>query len=559
MIRGFEAHKIRKQLELDGLWEFSTCAGDHKDEVYKITVPSCWESHPKFSNYRGKALYRNSLEAEGNIRLVFKGVSHTAKVIFDNRIAVEHYNAYTQFETIIKNVGCGLHSIEVEVDNSFNEDSALHIPNDYQSYGGISRPVIVEFLPDIFIKYVHFTPTYEDRGWFGNVTVEIENLSHKAHDAKIMIELNDNKYVFPITNIQGLETIKLSEKFKFENVEAYELESPKLYMLKTKLYMDGIEQALDDLIERIGFREVLIQGKDILFNGKKLNIKGFCRHEDHPLFGCSLPYQALDYDINLMLDMGANAVRTSHYPNDELFLDLCDEKGLLVWEESHARGLTEESMKNKNFDIQSENCIREMIVNHYNHPSILIWGILNECASETEYGKKCYAKQFDQIKQLDKSRPTTFASCKIKNDISLGLPDVISFNAYPGWYEDASESEYIKEIYDWVQKDTEGNCKPFIISEIGAGAIYGYRTPTSVKWSEERQASILKKQLEAVFSQQEIVGAFIWQFCDIRVSEEWFSMRPRTMNNKGIVDEFRRRKLSYDIVRNIFMTISNYK
>ena len=85
-----------------------------------------------------------------------------------------------------------------------------------------------------------------------------------------------------------------------------------------------------------GIRTVRTEGRRILINGRPVLIKGFCRHEDHPQFGCALPYEAMDYDLNVMLHLGANSVRTSHYPNDEIFLDLCDEKGILVWEENHA-------------------------------------------------------------------------------------------------------------------------------------------------------------------------------------------------------------------------------
>ena len=153
---------------------------------------------------------------------------------------------------------------------------------------------------------------------------------------------------------------------------------------------DEAGREMDDLIERFGFRKVEVSGKDILLNGSKLRIRGFCRHEDHPQFGCSLPLEALWQDILIMKDLGVNSVRTSHYPNEELFLDLCDEQGILVWEENHARGLSEEAMRNPNFERQCEDCIREMITAHINHPSIIIWGILNECASETEYGYECY-------------------------------------------------------------------------------------------------------------------------------------------------------------------------
>ena len=105
--------------------------------------------------------------------------------------------------------------------------------------------------------------------------------------------------------------------------------------------------------------EMEISGKDILLNGKKLRIRGLCRHEDHPQFGCALPYSAIAADLEIIRHLGANSVRTSHYPNDELFLDLCDEQGILVWEENHARGLSEADMKNPNFEAQAERVIEE--------------------------------------------------------------------------------------------------------------------------------------------------------------------------------------------------------
>ena len=191
-------------------------------------------------------------------------------------------------------------------------------------------------------------------------------------------------------------------------------------MTGTLLYND---KAVDDLIDRVGFREVKVSGKDILFNGKKVIIKGVNRHEDYAEFGCAIPIEAMYRDIEIIKSLGANCVRTCHYPNDELFLDLCDENGILVWEEAHARGLKEKQMKHKNFDQQSADCIREMIENHINHPSIFVWGILNECVSNTEFGRSCYAKQFELFKRLDSSRPVSFASLEahIGSDLCLDL------------------------------------------------------------------------------------------------------------------------------------------
>lgn len=550
MVRMFNTHEIRRQFELGGLWNFTPLGGKHKKKSYAVAVPSCWEIYPEFSSYCGKAVYSTAFEAGGNLRLVFKGVSHTARVFLDARLVAEHYNAYTPFEAVVRNLPEGLHRLEVEVDNSFSEASALHIPNDYKTYGGISRPVVAQLVPDAYIQYVHFTPFFKNGAWHASITAQAENLSEEDREVFISSRLDGRCVELGRLKLGPAQSARITREIRFDNVEPYSQEKPVLYLLKTQLSCGG--RAVDDLIERVGFREITIEGKKLLVNGRAVFLKGFCRHEDHPMFGCALPYQVMDHDLNLMLDMGANAVRTAHYPNDELFLDMCDEKGVLVWEEGHARGLSEEDMRNPSFDRQSEDCIREMIINHYNHPSIFIWGILNECASETEYGRECYAKQFAQIKSLDSSRPASFASCKFMNDISLGLPEVVSYNIYPLWYHNTPPAEYLRELYDWVQNSTEGAGKPFLITEIGAGAIYGYRSPSNVKWTEERQADILREQISAVLSHEDVTGIFIWQFCDIRVSEEWFGTRPRTMNNKGIVDEYRRRKLSYEVVKKLY-------
>lgn len=558
MIRTFQTNRIRKTQELSGsLWNFSPCEGAYKEKVYQAAVPCCWESIPDFSSYRGTGRFSKTIEGEGNLRLVFKGVSHTATVCLDGKTVGEHYNAYTPFSIVLKGVTEGSHLLEVYADNSFSEKSALHVPNDYMSYGGITRGVVLERLGDAFIESIHAIPKREETGWSTRVSVKIKSFSEKEKAYGLRLELNGQKTILEnVTVPAGGEVIEELEIFPGE-VESWEIENPRLYEIRAVLLEN--EQEMDDLIDRIGYRDVAVSGQDILLNGKKLRIKGFCRHEDHPMFGCALPFAAIQQDLMIAKDLGANSIRTSHYPNDELFLDLCDEQGILVWEENHARGLSLEQMENPYFEEQAENCIREMIDAHINHPSIIIWGILNECASETEYGYECYKKQYDLIHAMDVSRPRSSASCKFKTDICLGLPEIVSYNLYPQWYHDTPAGEYVKDMYNWVQTGSEGRGKPFLVTEIGAGAIYGYRTPTQCKWSEEYQARALEDQITAVLGHEEISGIYIWQFCDIRVSEEWFYNRPRTMNNKGIVDEYRRYKLSYEVVKRLFHSYENYR
>lgn len=565
MVRTFATHKIRKTQELSScLWDFETLPEQGKTAVNttavkrKAAVPGCWENCPDTIDYRGKAVYERNISCSGNIRLEFKGVSHTADVYLDDMRIAQHYNAYTPFSAVVKDLPAGEHKLRVYVDNTFGPDSALHVPNDYQTYGGITRPVVLEELGDVYISKLHFTPLLRDGQWCCVIKGEIRNLSAAPFKGRILLSLGEQAVAEAAVRAEGNAACGFeTEETPFSQAQEWCPENPVLYLLNAVL-LDERGCETDDLIDRVGFREVRIQGKDILLNGRRIRMKGFCRHEDHPQFGCALPFAAMQQDLLLMKDMGANSVRTSHYPNDEIFLDLCDETGMLVWEENHARGLSEENMRNPNFERQCEDCIREMTEAHYNHPSIYIWGILNECASHTEYGKECYQKQYELLRQLDQSRPRSSASCQFKTDICLGLPEVVSYNVYPLWYHDTPVQDYLKDLYDWIQEETEGAGKPFLITETGAGAIYGYRNPSRVKWSEEYQAYAIEKQLEAAFGQEGCSGVYIWQFCDCRVCDSWFASRPRTMNNKGIVDEYRRPKLVYETVKKIFHSVDTY-
>lgn len=575
MVRLFDTHIIRPARELSSsLWDFFKVTGDSLENLGPVMVPSCWETYPGLESYRGRGLYVREFEAEGDVRLEFKGVSHTAAVSVDGKEVGKHYNAYTPFEVILRGLEPGRHKLEVLADNTFSQDSALHVQNDYQSYGGISRGVMLEQLPAHYIKKLHFTPVCRDGRWYAAVEVSVSALSKKPFEGSLELWLKSVKgsgmeeagrKLCTLTvrfDGEGLSDPDKTEQYICEEpsdeavtlrtaeilcdgVQPWSMESPVLYRL-TAVLKDESGIAVDDLIDRVGFREVRVEGKKLLLNGRQLRIKGFCRHEDHPQFGCALPLSAIQYDLMTARDLGANSIRTSHYPNDELFLDLCDEMGILVWEENHARGLSEEQMRNPNFQRQCEDCIREMIQAHYNHPSIYIWGILNECASDTEYGKACYDSQLALIRSLDQTRPRSFSSCRFKTDICFGLPEVVSYNIYPKWYHNTPVAEYLDDLYQWVQRETEGAGKPFLITEIGAGAIYGYRTPAKVKWSEEYQVQALTEQLQAVLSFPDCSGVYIWQFCDVRVTDDWWNIRPRTMNNKGIVDEYRRPKLAYE-------------
>lgn len=547
--RTFATHQIRRAVPVPTLWNFA--AFDTAASVpARLPVPSAWELVPALHNYRGRARYTTRIRCGGNIRLYFGGVSFRAKVLLDGTEIARHYGAFTAFETVVRHLSDGEHALTVEVDNRFGADSALHVPNDYYSYGGITRPVVIEQLPDVFVERVGITTKRATDGWTADISATVRNLADDDASADVALTLAGQTFTQTAHIPADSTAIIRIPDAHYADVTAWSPDTPALYALRAEI-REG-NQVLDDLIDRVGFREISVSGTDILLNGEKLRLMGFNRHEEYGAFGCAVPLQAMAQDILMMKDMGCNCVRTCHYPNDPRFLDLCDEMGLLVWEEAHARGLSEEQMRNPNFMPQTRQCVREMVAQHRNQPSIFIWGCLNECADNCDYGAECYRETYALLHDLDASRPMTAALLERPGSLVYGDSDVVSVNIYPQWYHNMpvaeSLAQKIKEI-----REHGGAGKPVIISEIGAGGIYGYHDPLGeAKWSEERQCTILRDQVEAVMANPACSGVFLWQFADCRVAEEWAMHRPKTHNNKGVVDEYRRPKMSYAAVKELF-------
>lgn len=558
MTRLFQTNELRKVLPLNGSWDFASVKeeGPNLGEItypYKLAVPGCWEMHPDFLTYRGRGAYRKRVivREKTSLRFVFKGVSHTAHVYLDGIHIAEHYNAYTAFHAIAKDVEPGEHELVVVVDNSFGEFSSLHVPNDYYTYGGIIRPVAMEEIKELYIDRIAFTPIWEKDGWKAAIQAFIHNVGNQEQTYSLRFQLNGKEYEVGSGKAVADGTSIVGGTFEFPEAEAWSPEKPVLYELRAILFVDGKES--DDLIERIGFRVVTTEAGRIQLNGKDIVFKGVNRHEDHPMVGSAIPLQLMAADADLMTDMGCNAVRTSHYPNDERFLDLCDERGILVWEENHARGLSLDQMRNPNFRWQCEQVNREMVEQHHNHPSIVIWAILNECASDTLEGREMYKEQLEQIRELDASRPLTFASHHRDKELCFDLADIVSFNLYPGWYGDEDPGELCDLARGWA--DASGGLgKPMIMSEFGGDGYYGYRDASRVRGTEERQADIIEANLSAYTARSFISGMFIWQYCDCRVTEgtDWLITRAGTKNSKGIVDRYRRPKLAYATVQRYY-------
>lgn len=551
MLRTFQSHTVRDVQSLDGKWDFVVSDARRPPGRFdrKAPVPGCWEtSVPGLVRFRGVAWYRRTftLKKAANVLLRFGGVSHTADVFVDGKRVAHHYDAFTPWSAPIQKLSKGKHTLAVRVDNTFGDHSALHIENDYYTYGGITRPVELHLVPDVSIDRIHTTTERVGRGkWKLAVKVHLLRSSRDRGKRTVRVEIAGRAV--------DVATSRDTAALMLEGlaVRPWEIGKPKLYDLHVTL-LDG-EQPADDLVERIGFRTVQVDGRRLLVNGKPVKLVGFNRHEDHPDFGCAIPLAQMKRDLDIMQDLGANFVRTCHYPNDQRFLDLCDERGIAVWEESHARTV---DLDHPKFEAQIAASTDEMLRSHVNHPSILIWGCLNECHAVKRSWVAKHARVLRQMKRFDPSRPVTYASNDWERDRGFRHADIVSWNRYDNWYggrhSEGNVERELKRMLKWLHTTNSGGAdKPVIMSEFGAGAIPGWSSAIGERWSEEYQSVALEECLRIYLNHRDVVGAAIWQFCDVRVTEAWWPHRPRCMNNKGVVDQYRRPKPSYAVVRKL--------
>ncbi len=569
MIRTFNEHLLRPVSSLDGLWDFLPVGGSGGTEVpelypRRIEVPSAWETLPDLRGFRGIGWYRKTirLASKGNLRLVFGGVSHTATVFVDGQQTGHHYDAFTPFDVVLPHLESGEHELVVKVDNTFGDHSALHIPNDYYTYGGITRSVELHEVGDLFLDKLFATPKRDESGWSLSCRVRIRNIGQTARAGTLCLSVVDHSATLDLPEVAPGASVEVETELFPDSVETWSSETPVLYMLEARLMRDGI--CVDDKRDRVGFREIRVEGPALLLNSEPLRLRGFNRHEDHPQFGCAVPPAGMALDLAIFEDLHCNFLRTSHYPNDQRLLDMCDERGIYVWEESHSR---QTPFQKPMFDAQIRQSTIEMVENHFNHPCILMWGSLNECDTKSDYGVEVHREVLGLLKQLDSSRPTTFAGHLGTSDRCLGFADIVSWNIYVGWYLGQPErtAADLEERLRWLDSPESlgGANKPLIISEFGAGAIPGVRNPQADPWSEEFQCVVLDEALKVYLNHPRVTGAAIWQFCDVRVTREGNSEtynaysamgRPRCMNNKGVVDEYRRPKLSYEVVKRHFQS-----
>lgn len=561
MARLFDEHIQRRVQSLDGAWLF--CKDPYnvgEGEGWFLTlpnaetvgVPSVWNEESGLLEYEGVAWYQKRFyTAGGCLRFCFGAVQTEAKVWLDGVNLGDHYGGFSQFDFIVNDVEAGYHTLTVRVDNRFDACSIPQKKVDWYHYGGIIRSVCVETLEGICVlgNRLEYTLSDDLKRVEGHFVLECYNTKKRKSESALTVTVGEETVFAGSIAVSGRKRREIVlPAFTLENVKLWDVGAPALYEI-------GIRTETDDLLDRVGFRHVEVKDKQILLNGKSVEFRGVNRHEEHPAFGFAFPFSRMKHDLDLILELGCNSIRGSHYPNSQELVDYLDELGILFWSEIPiwGCGFAQETLGDKKVVARGLEMHREMVKYYYNHPCIVFWGMHNEILSDTTEGLEMTKKYYAYLKENGGNRLVVYASNRSLKDISFAYSDVICLNMYFGWYSGGLDrwSPFLEEFCAYMEELGLSD-RPILFSEFGGAAIYGFHDAECSKWSEEYQAKLLQHCLTVFHEHPAVRGTFIWQFCDIRTCAEAGLSRARGYNNKGIMNEHRRPKAAYYTVRDCY-------
>ena len=560
-------HKTRPYFSLNGLWDFAFLGALETESfspanlgpLGKMPVPSAFDALPGHAGQRGAAVYRTCFTVPPGqaARIEFGAVSMWTRIFINGEFHREHACGYVPFVVDVPASPRSSHELVVLVDNRFDFNRVpMHEEYfDFYQYGGILRDVTLCVLPGkaAFIEAVQVTPTSEFRD--GGVEIAVKLGGVIEPNLTLATQFDDGTEL-----LHAITADHVTLALKVPAPRIWSPATPQLHRLRVTLRDLDSKQEYDDFNVRFGLRRIEAHDGALWLNGEKLRLRGYNRHEWHPNFGPCTPVLQMVADLQLLRDLGCNFVRGSHYPQDQRFLDLCDELGMLVWEENLGWGQREATFRSEKFHRDHDAALRAMVGASYNHPSVIIWGFLNEAGTDQDYPRPLLEKTVTTLRELDPSRLLSYASMFALTDRHLDLVDLIALNVYPGWYGCEGVDQPLELVAPFMREcfahlDTAGFAhKPIIISEIGAEALYGWRDSHHDFYTEEFQAAYLQRACAEALGNTRCSGIALWHFSDVRTYSGGRSLkRPRTFNNKGTLDEYRRPKLAYNTVRAIFL------
>lgn len=526
---------MRKVININNDWYFKK--GEYKisTEFEKVNIPHTWNSRDGQDGgndyFRGVCTYYKKLgkiDVQENYRVFieFSGVSLVSKVEFNGSILGEHKGGFSKFRYDITDYLKNENELYVYVDNSDRRD-VYPSKADFTFYGGIYRDVNLVIVPS-----THFSLEY-----YGGNGVMINTKNSGEINVTSYITNGEGQIVnYEILDKDGNLVAKsnslvnggISESKLFvENVHLWQgLDDPYLYTLKANV-------GDDNTTVKFGFREFRVDPNlGFILNGKPYTLIGCSRHQDREGYGNALSKEMHKEDISLICEMGASTIRLAHYQHDDYIYSLCDEKGLIVWAEIPY--ITEH--KNEANENAKEQ-MKELIIQNYNHPSIICWGLSNEITVVGGLTESCYNNHIELnnlCHKLDNTRYTTVANLFMLEPESkmITLPDIRSYNLYYGWYvgELSDNDKWLDDFHKKYPNVSIG------LSEYGADANIKYHTskPKKGDYTEEYQALYHEHMLKLKLERPWIWSMHAWNMFDFAADARDEGGK-KGQNQKGLV------------------------
>lgn len=521
------------------------------DEAGLISVPSDWNTQDeRLYFYEGTVWYRTTFDSpdtQENERLVlrFGAVNYRADVYINGQKLGVHLGGFTPFfYDVSQHIVKGKNSLVVKVDNKRGAEEVPTLNTDWWNYGGITRDVDLIVLPANFIKnYQIVLKSVDSR----EVSLGV-NLAGKLKEGEQVIvsipELSINEKA--LSNAEG----KAMFTFTLPRFTPWSPDSPKQYDIE-------IKTASDRLTDKVGFRTIETSGKDILLNGKKIFLKGISLHEEYAVDGAGRVKnkEQSRYLLEQVKSLNANYVRLAHYPHNEHMVRIAEELGLLVWSEIPVYWTID--WENDETYRKAEQQLDEMVLRDRNRAAVAIWSIANETPVDSprtaflsKLAKRARALDGTRLisAAMEKHYDERDANLAVITDPLSDIVDIVSFNQYIGWYEGLSEKLARTKWHIPYNK-------PVIISEFGAGAVYGMHGDTNERWTEEFQADVYSKTFEMLETIDGWSGVSPWILMDFRSPRRIHGSLQKDFNRKGILSEKGEKKQAFGIVQQYYQTI----
>ncbi len=470
---------MREKILLDGKWLFRLDRDNRgvKDEFFsrpmrgaeEVLIPHTYNVGSNTDEYRGAAWYQYFFEAPETwrgkiIRITFRGVYRDADIWLNGNKAGSHYGAgFTTFSLNITNeTKIGDNLLTVRTDNQYSPYALPWFNQfDWADDGGIIRPVSIEAMEPEAIAYALIDAVPEIRQNTGRVDVSPADIRCRMVFADgeprggriIRYELLDEERVLAEGELPEDGTIHV------ESVTLWHFDAPNLYTLR--LITKG--QAGDDLYEqKIGFRKFETDGKDFVLNGEKVRLVGTeWMPGSDPRIGNAERAEDIARFLQILKDTNCVYTRV-HWQQDESFYEWCDAHGMMVQEEVPLWGMPKEPVDDTEEMVHSQ--FQEMISSHYNHPSIVSWGVGNELNGQSDVTRRYVTRAVAYFHNSDPHRPVSYVSntaWESTNDANTNS-DIQMCNEYIGtWQQGLDNEEAVRRFR------RTNNEKPMLISEFG--------------------------------------------------------------------------------------------